>query len=131
MIWAIDFDGTLCENVFPEIGEPIEYVIEFVKKRKEIGDTIILYTCRVDDRLAEAVQFCKEHGLEFDHVNENAKETLDLFGTDCRKIFAHRYLDDRNIKLEDIMPDSVCTGLSTTQSIDVDVDPNIWRIRID
>lgn len=44
---AVDFDGTLCERNFPDIGAPIMSVIEYVKRKKEQGDTLILWTCRV------------------------------------------------------------------------------------
>ncbi len=40
-IIAVDFDGTLCENKWPEIGKPHTDVIEYVKKRKNAGDKLI------------------------------------------------------------------------------------------
>ena len=46
-IIAVDFDGTLCENKYPEVGEPRRNVIDYVKTRREHGDKIILWTCRV------------------------------------------------------------------------------------
>lgn len=32
-IIAVDFDGTLCENKWPEIGMPNEELIEYLKKK--------------------------------------------------------------------------------------------------
>jgi hydroxymethylpyrimidine pyrophosphatase-like HAD family hydrolase len=95
MIYAIDFDGTLCENRFPDIGPPREHVIEAVKKIKEDGDTLILWTCRCGERLQEAVDFCKHKGLEFDYINENTKENIKQYGNDCRKVYADFYIDDK------------------------------------
>jgi len=95
MIIAVDFDGTLATNNYPLIGEPIWEVINFVKKRKEMDDTIILWTCRDGVRLNEAIEWTKQHGLEFDYINENCKERIKIFGSDTRKIFANIYIDDK------------------------------------
>lgn len=95
-IIAVDFDGTLCENKYPEIGEPRSNVIEYVKTRREYGDKIILWTCRVGEMLENAVKWCAERGLKFDAVNANLPEVIESFGGDTRKIFANEYIDDRN-----------------------------------
>jgi hypothetical protein len=94
-IIAVDFDGTLCENKWPKIGEPNDEIIDYLKSQKRQGVKIILWTCRIEDRLANAVRWGKEHGLEFDAVNENVPEAIELFGGDSRKVFAHEYIDDR------------------------------------
>lgn len=96
-IIAVDFDGTLCENRWPEIGEPHTEVIEYLKARQAAGDKLILWTCRTDERLYDAVAWCSERGLQFDVVNRNLPETLEWMGGDSRKIFAHEYIDDRNV----------------------------------
>lgn len=95
-IIAVDFDGTLCENKWPEIGEANESLIQYLKKRQEEGDKLILWTNRVDDKLDEAVAWSAEHGIIFDAVNDNLPEIVESFGTNCRKIFANEYIDDRN-----------------------------------
>lgn len=41
-IIAVDFDGTLCENKWPEIGMPNEELIEYLKKRQANGEKLIL-----------------------------------------------------------------------------------------
>jgi hypothetical protein len=56
---------------------------------------MIMWTCRVDDRLKEAVSWCATQGLWFDYVNENPPEQTVYFGTDPRKIYADVYIDDR------------------------------------
>lgn len=98
-IIAVDFDGTLCENNWPEIGAPNEELIEYLRNRQKSGDKLILWTCRVDEMLQKAVAWCKERGLIFDAVNENLPEIIESFGSDTRKIFANEYIDDRNIPL--------------------------------
>lgn len=99
-IWAVDFDGTLCENKFPEIGEPNNRVISYIKNRRKDGDKIILWSCRIGKQLQDAVDWCKDQGLEFDAVNDNLPETVKAFGNNCRKIFANYYLDDRALSLD-------------------------------
>lgn len=95
-IVAVDFDGTLFENKWPEIGEPNTALIDYLKKRQEQGDKLILWTCRCGDRLDAAVKKCETYGLIFDAVNENLPEAIEMFGDDSRKIFAHEYIDDKN-----------------------------------
>lgn len=94
-IIAVDFDGTLCENNWPGIGAPNEELIEYLRNRKKDGDKLILWTCRVEDMLQKAVEWCKERNLVFDAVNENLPEIIENFGSDTRKIFANEYIDDR------------------------------------
>ena len=99
MIYAIDFDGTLCINEYPNIGQPIYKTIIFCKERKAEGHKLILWTCRSGKYLDEAVAWCKEQGLTFDAVNENLPEMIEMFDNDCRKVFADYYIDDRNLVL--------------------------------
>ena len=95
-IYAVDFDGTLCSNAFPEIGEPNTALINHLIKRRNQGNKIILWTCRTESRRDEAVEWCRSQGLEFDAVNENIPEILEEWnGSESRKIFADVYIDDK------------------------------------
>ncbi len=94
IIIAIDFDGTLVENRYPDIGEPILPVWKAAFHAKAQGHKLILWTSRTGDHLDRAVQFCKERGLVFDAVNDNIDEVKAL-GWDARKVFATMYIDDR------------------------------------
>lgn len=95
-IIAVDFDGTLCENRWPEIGEPNHEVIQYVESEQQKGAKLILWTCRAGDRLANAIRWCKEqHDLVFDAINRNIPEIAVAFGDDTRKVFANEYIDDR------------------------------------
>ena len=98
-IIAVDFDGTLCRNAWPEIGEPNEPVMDYIKHQKETGAEIILWTNRKGDKLNAAVEWCKEHGIIFDAVNENLPRIITAFGGDTRKVYADEYLDDKMIPL--------------------------------
>lgn len=94
---AVDFDGTLCENRYPKIGNAKPEVIHYIKARRLSGAKVVLWTCRVGDLLDDAVRWCQNQGLIFDAVNENLPEIIDKFGGDTRKIFANEYIDDRNL----------------------------------
>jgi len=99
MIIAVDFDGTIVEDQFPRIGPLLPNCIEVLKRLKEKGHTLILWTCRggrdsrfKKDLLVEAVKFLKEQGIVFDYVNENVSKDFNP-----RKIYAHIYIDDRGL----------------------------------
>ena len=71
---AVDFDGTLCADAFPEVGAPNRAVIAYVKKLAADGSKIILYTSRENGTrklLDEAVAFCKAQEIPLYAVNEN------------------------------------------------------------
>lgn len=93
-IIAVDFDGTLCESNWPDLGIPNLELIRYLKDERHRGTRLILWTCRTGDRLEVAVNWCQQHGLQFDAVNENLPEVISYFGRDSRKIFAHEYIDD-------------------------------------
>lgn len=96
-VYAVDFDGTLCESVYPGIGAPNMALINHLIKRRSQGDKIILNTCREGERLQEAVDWCADFGLGFDAANENLPELIKSWGHDCRKIAADVYIDDKAI----------------------------------
>ena len=105
MIIAVDFDGTLVDHVFPEIGEPVAGAFEWLKRFREAGAFLILYTMRADERgvksvemfpgerrfLSEAVEFCRAQGIEFDALNRNPQQDE---WTSSPKAYAHVYIDD-------------------------------------
>ncbi|MFQ9816840.1 MAG: hypothetical protein ACLRX3_01665 [Subdoligranulum sp.] len=93
--YAVDFDGTLCENTYPEIGAPNLPLIDKLISRRRLGAKVILWTCREGELLTRAVEFCRCFGLEFDAVNDNTEELKRAYGTDPRKIGADYYIDDR------------------------------------
>ncbi len=98
-IIAVDFDGTLCENAWPEIGEPRRAVIDYILAEQRKGARLILWTNRSGASLNAAVKWSAGQGIVFDAVNENLPDMIEYFGSDCRKIFANEYIDDRAIPL--------------------------------
>ena len=95
-VYAVDFDGYLCKNAWPEIGEPNNKIIAHFINLKACGHKLILNTCREGDMLWAAVVWCAKHGLTFDAYNENLPEKIEKYGNDCRKIGADYYCDDKN-----------------------------------
>lgn len=99
-IYAIDFDGTLCESAWPWIGAPNKKLIEHLIKRQKEGAKLILWTCRSEERLQEAVDWCVDQGLVFDAVNDNLPENIEKYGNNPRKVYATCYIDDLAVDKE-------------------------------
>ena len=97
MILAIDFDGTLCENIWPGIGAAKVAVIRELIERQKNGDKLILWTCRSGRQLEEALDFCRGYGLNFDAVNDDLPEIKARLGCDSRKVYADEYWDDKAV----------------------------------
>ena len=95
MIIAVDFDGTLCEQAWPEIGPARWSVINAILDAQRQGARIILWTNRAGAALTRAVEWCEARGLHFDAVNENLPEIIEQYGSDSRKITADVYVDDK------------------------------------
>jgi len=90
--YAFDFDGTIVENNFPNIGAVREEIVSRIKdlwEKKE--NIIIIWTCRFGTYLNEAREFLLNNAIPFDFINENPLTNLK-----GPKIFAHEYYDDRN-----------------------------------
>lgn len=97
-IIAVDFDGTLCNNCWPDIGEPNYELIDYLRNCHYSGAKLILWTCREGELLDKAVAWCEERGLFFDAVNDNIPESIKEYGGNCRKVSADIYIDDRSVK---------------------------------
>jgi hydroxymethylpyrimidine pyrophosphatase-like HAD family hydrolase len=96
MIIAVDFDGTIVEHQFPDIGEEIPHAFKTLNSLHDLGHTLILWTYRSGRELEKAVKFCKKNGVEFDAINNNFQEEIHDPSV-SRKIYADIYIDDRNI----------------------------------
>ncbi len=106
---AVDFDGTICENAFPDIGKPKKNIIKYVKNLAKDGSKIILFTCREDGEgrklLSEAVEFCEEQQIPIYAVNENPDNIYpEIYKTPVgRKMYADLYIDDKAINPKNII----------------------------
>lgn len=93
---AIDFDGTIVEDAYPDIGKPMLFAFETLRELQKQKHQLILWTYRSGNELEEAVEFCRRYGIEFYAVNQSYPEEVFESGI-SRKIHAHVFIDDRNI----------------------------------
>jgi len=93
---AVDFDGTIVEHDYPNIGKEKLFAFETLRELQKQNHQLILWTVRTGKELDDAVQFCREKGIEFYAVNKNYPEEI-FDETTARKIHADIYIDDRNI----------------------------------
>jgi guanylate kinase len=94
---AVDFDGTIVEQEYPNIGNFLpnsKYVINYLYNR---GHTILINTCRANSHAENAKNYLIQKGFLFDFFNENDEKLIERYGTDTRKVSADVYIDDKNL----------------------------------
>jgi len=93
---AVDFDGTIVDHQYPEIGKEKLFAFQTLKELEKKGARLILWTFRTGKELDDAVEFCHKNGIEFYAVNKNYPEEI-FDNSVSRKIDADIYIDDRNL----------------------------------
>lgn len=103
LIVAFDFDNTLVENSYPQIGNPKSYAISTLSELKEKGVRIVIWTCR--EELKPVREWLNKWNIAVDAINSNEalteKEWKKFGYHDSRKIAADIYVDDRNLFYKD------------------------------
>lgn len=94
---AVDFDGTIVEHKYPEIGKEILFAFDTLKELQKQKHQLVLWTYRSGKELDEAVEFCRENGIEFYAINASYPEEEFDEDFSSRKIEADIFIDDRNI----------------------------------
>lgn len=97
MIIAIDFDGTISRGKFPAIDGLQPYAAEVINRLYQQGHYLIINTCRSGEQCLEAVNFMLQAGIPFHRVNDNHPDQTALYNNNSRKIYAHLYIDDKNL----------------------------------
>ncbi|MBR7027782.1 MAG: hypothetical protein IKI05_00015 [Bacteroidaceae bacterium] len=98
MYIAVDFDGTIVEHRYPRIGKEIPFAIATLRRLQEEGHKIVLWSVREGVLLDEAVEWCRQQGLEFFAANkEYPEENPETARHFSRKIKADVFIDDRNL----------------------------------
>lgn len=98
MTIAVDFDGTIVEERYPGIGAERPFATETLKMLIRDQHRLILWTVREGKLLEDAVNWCKERGVEFYAVNKDYPEEKEEWNEHfSRKIKADMWIDDRNI----------------------------------
>lgn len=93
---AVDFDGTIVDNNYPDIGKPKLFAFETLKTLQRNDCQLILWTYRSGKTLEEAIDFCREKGIEFYAVNNSYPE--ETYSEEIsRKINVDIFIDDKNL----------------------------------
>lgn len=98
MIIAVDFDGTIVEHEYPKIGKEKIFATETLRQLINDGHRLILWTVREGELLDEAVEWCRQRGVEFYAVNKDfPEENISKNEQFSRKIKADVWIDDLNV----------------------------------
>jgi len=97
MVIAVDFDGTIVEHRYPLIGKEKPLATETLKMLIRERHLLILWTVRENEKLEEAIEWCKQRGIEFYAVNNNYPEESVASNIHPRKLEADLFIDDRNL----------------------------------
>ena len=98
MTIAVDFDGTIVEHRYPEIGRELPFATQTLKMLIEDRHKLILWSVREGKLLEDAVEWCRQRGVEFYAVNKDfPEEDLTKNQSFSRKLKADVWIDDRNI----------------------------------
>lgn len=97
MIIAVDFDGTIVEHRYPQIGNELPFATSTLRMLAAEQHKLILWTVRRGKLLEDAVEWCRRHGVEFYAVNKNFPEEIIDDGNCYGKINADIFIDDCNL----------------------------------
>ena len=71
MTIAVDFDGTIVEHRYPEIGKELPFATQTLKMLIADRHKLILWSVREGKLLDDAVEWCRQRGVEFYAVNKD------------------------------------------------------------
>ena len=94
---AVDFDGTIVEHEYPAIGREIPFATDTLRMLIAERHRLILWTVREGKLLDEAVEWCRQRGVEFYAVNRDYPEEEDFHENFSRKLKVDLFIDDRNV----------------------------------
>lgn len=106
----LDFDGTVVEHAYPEIGAPNPGSLEVIRKLQEVGHIIILNTYRADidqASLEAAISYLEriEHALQPMHSIEPLKINPPSWNWEA-------FMENRIMFIDDI-----CSGTPLTPNL--------------
>ncbi len=98
MTIAVDFDGTIVEQNYPEIGKERPFATATLRRLINDGHQLILWTVREGRLLDEAVEWCRQRGVEFYSVNKDYEgDRVHENKHFSRKVKANIFIDDCNV----------------------------------
>ena len=100
---AIDFDRTIAQDEFPNIGDPVDGAMDWISKFSEHGFEVALWTIRSGERLTEALNWLDVRAIFVDFVNGyyydfddgTMERKMDGDWNGSPKMYAHIYIDDK------------------------------------
>ena len=114
-IWAIDLKSM--DEASPEFKK-VSNLIRDIQRNP--NKRWILWTSK--NNVEGLMPFCERNGFVPDAVNDNVKEVRDYYGANSRKVYAHHYVDMRNIGIDSVSDamKSREDGKKTVYAIDFD-----------
>lgn len=100
-IIGIDFDGTIVEHKFPQVGAPVPGALDVMKALQAQGHKLILFTMRSRESLQDAVTYLEDNGIKLFGINENPTQK---HWTISPKPYCHTYIDDASLGVPLIYP---------------------------
>ena len=99
MTIAVDFDGTIVEHRYPEIGPEIPFATETLRMLIKEHHRLILWSVREGKLLQDAIDWCRERGVEFWAVNRDYPEENGTINNNhfSRKLKVDLFIDDRQV----------------------------------
>lgn len=98
MTIAVDFDGAIVEHRYPEIGEEKPFAVQTLRMLIADHHRLILWSVHEGKLLDDAVEWCRERGIEFYAVNRDYPEETESGNEHySRKLKADIFIDGRNI----------------------------------
>lgn len=100
MLIAVDFDGTIVEHAYPQIGEERPFATDVLRRMLHHRHLLMLWTVREGELLEQAVEWCQERGVKFAAINGEWTEEFSLASPDqatTRKPDADLFIDDKSV----------------------------------
>lgn len=97
LVLAIDFDGCIVEEAYPEIGELIPNAKQMINQLYLDGHYIIIWTCRTGEALLQAEVFLLEKGIRFHKINHHHPKDILKYKQFGPKVGADVYVDDKQV----------------------------------
>ena len=96
---AVDFDGTIVTHEYPNIGSELPFATETLRMLIRDRHRLILWSVREGKLLQDAIDWCKERGVEFYAVNRDYPEERGMENNNhfTRKVKVDYFIDDRGI----------------------------------
>lgn len=107
MYICVDFDGTVVDHRYPDIGEPVPGAVDWLRRLQGQGAKLILFTMRSNraggrNLLYEAVRYMEDNGIHLYGVNRNPDQDS---WTSSPKAYGQVYVDDAAIGCPLIQPE--------------------------